>query len=112
MRVRIDQSADAIYLNLTDRPIEGSEEVADGACGQVETLGELGGGHAGLVAAPQGEAGREVGGHVSVNLPDKGDPPRILSLAAARRNLASLCAAKLARAVAGTPRWSISGCAQ
>jgi hypothetical protein len=30
MRVRIDQAADAVYLNLTDRPIEGSEEVADG----------------------------------------------------------------------------------
>jgi YD repeat-containing protein len=30
MRVRVDSAADAVYLNLTDRPIEDSEEVADG----------------------------------------------------------------------------------
>lgn len=30
MRVRVDHRADAVYLNLTDRPIEESEEVADG----------------------------------------------------------------------------------
>lgn len=30
MRVRVDHGADAVYLNLTDRPIEASEEVADG----------------------------------------------------------------------------------
>ena len=30
MRVRVDHGADAIYLNLTDRPIKESEEVADG----------------------------------------------------------------------------------
>jgi len=30
MRVRVDHGADAIYLNLTDRPIKDSEEVADG----------------------------------------------------------------------------------
>jgi uncharacterized protein YuzE len=30
MRMRVDHGADAIYLNLTDRPIQESEEVADG----------------------------------------------------------------------------------
>ena len=30
MRVRVDHSADAVYVNLTDRPIKDSEEVADG----------------------------------------------------------------------------------
>jgi hypothetical protein len=30
MRVRVDHGADAVYLNLTDRAIEASEEVADG----------------------------------------------------------------------------------
>jgi uncharacterized protein YuzE len=30
MRVRVDHTADAIYLNLTDRPIKDSAEVADG----------------------------------------------------------------------------------
>ena len=30
MRVRVDHRADAVYLNLTDRPIKDSEEVADG----------------------------------------------------------------------------------
>lgn len=30
MRVRVDHGADAVYLNLTDRPIKDSQEVADG----------------------------------------------------------------------------------
>ena len=30
MRVKVDHAADAVYLNLTDRPIEESEEVAEG----------------------------------------------------------------------------------
>ncbi len=30
MHVRVDQGADAIYVNLTDRPIKYSEDVADG----------------------------------------------------------------------------------
>ena len=30
MRVRVDQTADAVYVNLTDRPIKDSAEVADG----------------------------------------------------------------------------------
>ena len=30
MHVRVDHGADAVYLNLTDRPIKDSEEVADG----------------------------------------------------------------------------------
>jgi hypothetical protein len=28
MRVRVDHGADAVYVNLTDRPIKDSEEVA------------------------------------------------------------------------------------
>jgi uncharacterized protein YuzE len=30
MQLRVDHAADAIYLNLTDRPIKDGEEVADG----------------------------------------------------------------------------------
>ena len=30
MRVRVDQGADAVYVNLTDRPIKDSAEIADG----------------------------------------------------------------------------------
>jgi uncharacterized protein YuzE len=30
MRMRVDHAADAVYLNLTDRPIKDSAEVADG----------------------------------------------------------------------------------
>jgi uncharacterized protein YuzE len=30
MRVRIDQGADAIYVNLSDRAVSESEEIADG----------------------------------------------------------------------------------
>jgi len=30
MRVRVDHAADAVYLNLTDRPIKDSQEIADG----------------------------------------------------------------------------------
>ncbi len=30
VRMRVDHAADAVYLNLTDRPIKDSEEVADG----------------------------------------------------------------------------------
>jgi uncharacterized protein YuzE len=30
MRVRVDQSADAVYLNLSDNAVVESEEVADG----------------------------------------------------------------------------------
>ena len=41
MRMRIDQSADAIYLNLTDRPIEGSEEVADGIIVDYDAKGRI-----------------------------------------------------------------------
>ena len=41
MRVRIDQGADAVYLNLTDRPIEGSEEVADGIVVDYDAQGRI-----------------------------------------------------------------------
>lgn len=30
MRVRVDHAADAVYLNLTDRPVKDSAEIADG----------------------------------------------------------------------------------
>lgn len=41
MRVRVDQSADAVYLNLTDREIEGSEEVADGIIVDYDAEGRI-----------------------------------------------------------------------
>jgi uncharacterized protein YuzE len=41
MRVRIDQGADAVYLNLTDRPIEGSKEVADGIVVDYDAQGRI-----------------------------------------------------------------------
>ena len=41
MRVRIDQAADAVYLNLTDRPIEVSEEVADGIVVDYDVQGRI-----------------------------------------------------------------------
>jgi uncharacterized protein YuzE len=30
MRVRVDRDADAVYVNLTDRPIKDSAEIAEG----------------------------------------------------------------------------------
>jgi len=41
MHVRIDQGADAVYLNLTDRPIKGSEEVADGIVVDYDAEGRI-----------------------------------------------------------------------
>ncbi len=41
MRVRVDQGADAVYLNLTDRPIEDSEEVADGIIVDYDAEGRI-----------------------------------------------------------------------
>jgi YD repeat-containing protein len=41
MRVRIDRGADAVYLNLTDRPIEVSEEVADGIVVDYDAQGRI-----------------------------------------------------------------------
>jgi YD repeat-containing protein len=41
MRVRVDQRADAVYLNLTDRPIKDSEEVADGIVLDYDAEGRL-----------------------------------------------------------------------
>ena len=41
MRVRIDQQADAIYLDLTEREIESSEEVADGIILDYDKAGRL-----------------------------------------------------------------------
>ena len=41
MRVRIDQGADAVYVNLTDRAIEGSEEVADGIIVDYDAEGRI-----------------------------------------------------------------------
>jgi uncharacterized protein YuzE len=41
MRVRIDHSADAVYLNLTDRPIKDSAEVADGIIVDYDNEGRI-----------------------------------------------------------------------
>jgi uncharacterized protein YuzE len=41
MRVRVDHSADAVYLNLTDRAIKESEEVADGVIVDYDEEGRI-----------------------------------------------------------------------
>ncbi|MGQ0684701.1 DUF2283 domain-containing protein [Bradyrhizobium sp.] len=41
MRVRIDQSADAVYLNLSDGAVSESEEVADGIVVDYDTDGRV-----------------------------------------------------------------------
>jgi YD repeat-containing protein len=41
MRVRVDSGADAVYLNLTDRPIQESEEVADGIVVDYDAEGRI-----------------------------------------------------------------------
>jgi uncharacterized protein YuzE len=41
MRVRVDHAADAVYLNLTDRPIKDSEEVADGIIVDYDEAGRI-----------------------------------------------------------------------
>jgi len=41
MRVRVDHGADAVYLNLTDRPIKASEEVADGIIVDYDAEGRI-----------------------------------------------------------------------
>ena len=41
MRVRVDHGADAVYLNLTDRAIEASEEVADGIVVDYDAEGRI-----------------------------------------------------------------------
>jgi uncharacterized protein YuzE len=41
MRVRVDRKADAVYLNLTDREIAESEEVADGIVVDYDAEGRI-----------------------------------------------------------------------
>ncbi len=41
MRVRVDHGADAVYLNLTERPIMESEEVADGIVVDYDDKGRI-----------------------------------------------------------------------
>ena len=41
MRVRVDHKADAVYLNLTDREIVESEEVADGIVVDYDAEGRI-----------------------------------------------------------------------
>lgn len=41
MRVRVDYGADAVYVNLTDRPIKESEEVADGIVVDYDAEGRI-----------------------------------------------------------------------
>ena len=41
MRMRVDQDADAIYINLTDRAIKDSAEVADGIVVDYDDAGRI-----------------------------------------------------------------------
>jgi uncharacterized protein YuzE len=41
MRVRVDQHADAVYVNLTDRTIKDSAEVADGVVVDYDDEGRI-----------------------------------------------------------------------
>ena len=41
MRVRVDKAADAVYVNLTEREIEESEEVADGIVVDYDAQGRI-----------------------------------------------------------------------
>jgi uncharacterized protein YuzE len=41
MRLRVDHGADAIYVNLTDRPIKDSAEVADGIIVDYDAEGRM-----------------------------------------------------------------------
>jgi uncharacterized protein YuzE len=41
MRLRVDHAADAVYLNLTDRPIKDSAEVADGIVVDYDDAGRI-----------------------------------------------------------------------
>jgi uncharacterized protein YuzE len=41
MRVRVDRAADAVYLDLTDRPIKESEEIADGIVADYDAEGRI-----------------------------------------------------------------------
>lgn len=41
MRVRVDKDADAIYVNLTDRPIKDSAEVAEGIVVDYDEAGRI-----------------------------------------------------------------------
>jgi uncharacterized protein YuzE len=41
MRVRVDHAAEAVYLNLTDRPIKDSAEVADGIVVDYDDAGRI-----------------------------------------------------------------------
>jgi uncharacterized protein YuzE len=41
MRVRVDHGADAVYVNLTDRPIKDSAEVADGIVVDYDAEGRI-----------------------------------------------------------------------
>jgi uncharacterized protein YuzE len=41
MHVRVDREADAVYLNLTDRAMTESEEVADGSVVDYDAQGRI-----------------------------------------------------------------------
>ncbi len=41
MRLRVDRGSDALYLNLTDRPIKDSEEIADGIVVDYDAEGRI-----------------------------------------------------------------------
>jgi uncharacterized protein YuzE len=41
MRVRVDAGADAVYLDLTDRPVQESEEIAEGIIIDYDAQGHI-----------------------------------------------------------------------
>jgi uncharacterized protein YuzE len=41
MRVRVDAGADAVYLNLTDRPVQESEEIVEGIVVDYDAEGRI-----------------------------------------------------------------------
>ena len=59
MRVRVDHAADAVYLNLTDRPIKDSEEVADGTILDYDEVGRIVGVESGGIQAHRRPGGAQ-----------------------------------------------------
>ena len=66
MRVRVDQQADAIYLDLSGEKIESSEEVADGIILDYDKDGNLVGIE--VLDASQKTGGNSILGQVSLDV--------------------------------------------
>lgn len=64
MRVRMDHKADAVYLNLMDRDIAETEEIADGIMADYDAEGRI-------VGIEILDADADALKHVSFDLPDK-----------------------------------------